>query len=513
MSTKSKWPSETSAKRYFRAGSDRPVLVFALLLSMALFYVFTYNSGYGYDALEYLVIGRSIARGQPFYSLIPSKSPGIYYLISTFLALRLPANHYTVSALITFLFAASLIGTWFAVRSFLGYQAALLSTFLVAACAAFMEMNYLEPESVVFLTGLCAFALVLRSVRIAKLWPLFTAGVVISIGLQFKAVAAFYAAGIIFFLLFEQIRRHHFGVGELLSKSAALGGGVFAGSVPPLLFFAATGRLSSFWIWTIAFPLFHYPANTVWLDKLYTKLLWFHLLLIVAFSFSILVVRVREIVWTTEAATLAFFMGLASYFALLKTQSSHYCFPGAAFFSIFIAATLVAALMKGKSALRVPGWIPFVASAVLSASLLSVVLYKPQVFARLVQWQNFQAEELLGSQVRQQISPGSKGLFLQNGSFIYWVSGVEPAWRFVYFDTQTTWFLNRSPDALLNALDDQSTTLVGFDSAVSGFEDQHFGDSENQLRVLAEFRHQLEKQFSPAGVSPAPFHFWVRKVG
>jgi len=81
--TESRWPSEAPANRHVRADLAQPFLFFGLLFVVALFYVFTYNSGYGYDALEYLVIGRSIAHGRPFYSLIPSKSPGIYYLIST----------------------------------------------------------------------------------------------------------------------------------------------------------------------------------------------------------------------------------------------------------------------------------------------------------------------------------------------------------------------------------------------------------------------------------------------
>src|SRR6267378_667276 len=87
------------------SGASRWAILTCLLFAVALFFVFTYNSGYGYDALEYLVIGRALAHGQRFYSLIPSKSPGIYYLVAAILTFKVPANHYTVSALITLLFA------------------------------------------------------------------------------------------------------------------------------------------------------------------------------------------------------------------------------------------------------------------------------------------------------------------------------------------------------------------------------------------------------------------------
>src|SRR5207248_1111440 len=195
----------------------------------------------------------------------PSKSPGIYYMVAAFLKSGIRMNHYTVSALITSFFAAALIGTWLSVGRLLGDKVAIVSTLLVAGCAAFMEMNFLEPEIVVLLSGLVAVVLVSRSDGLSKRRPVFAAGIILALGFQ----------------------------------------------------------------------LFHYPSNTFWLDKLYTKLLWFHLTLILSFFCSIAIVHVRRTVWTSDAAALAFFMGLVSYFALFKTQSSHYYFPGAGFFSIF----------------------------------------------------------------------------------------------------------------------------------------------------------------------------------
>jgi len=484
--------------------------VFVCFLSVvALFYVFTYNSGYGYDALEYLVIGRALSQGQALYSLIPSKSPGIYYLIAAFLSAGLRANHYTISAIITMGFAATLIGNWFVARRFGGYGMAITSTLLVAACAAFMELNFLEPENAVYLSGLAAFVLVLRSVRTAKALPLLGAGIVLAVGFQFKAVAAFYLVGIFCFLLF----RHHgrsAGLSESVRYVCTLCAGFLIGSSVPFIFFAVTGRAHDFWTWTITFPLFHYPANSFWLSKLFTKLFWFHLLLVSAFFASVAISGVRKIVWRHDAAVLAFFMGLISYLALLKTQSSHYCFPGAAFFSIFIAAVLVR-VWKTTTWVTAPKG---VALTLVAATLLtlSTVLYRPQAFSRFMKWQDFHEEELIGAQITQQIPSGGKGLFVRDSTFLYWVSRVEPAARFISFDVQTTYFVERNPDSLLRALNDQSVSVVEFDPDDPAFQDKGFGDFASRSGLLAEFTRALAEQFRPADISPAPFHFWVRKT-
>ena len=57
----------------------RLVILTGLCFLISLFYLFTYNSGYGYDGLEYLVIARAISRGAQLYSFMPSKSPGVYF--------------------------------------------------------------------------------------------------------------------------------------------------------------------------------------------------------------------------------------------------------------------------------------------------------------------------------------------------------------------------------------------------------------------------------------------------
>jgi hypothetical protein len=483
-------------------------LLAGLVFLVGLFYVFTYNSGYGYDALEYLVIGRAISNGSAFYSLIPSKSPGIYYLIAALFSLGLPRNHAVISAGITLFFAASLVSTWLVAQHFFGYPVAVVATLLVAACAIFMEMNFLEPESLVFLCGLAAFPLVLRSLRTKTLTPLFVAGISLAVGFQFKSVAAFYCLGIVGFLVFRLLRLHS-GLVELLRQGAALSVGFLFGCSVPFLFFAAAGKAADFWLWTIKFPLFYYPANTYWLDKLFTKLLWFHLLLLISMVCS-LFIRARRTVWKDDAAALAFFMGLASYLALLKTQASHYCFPGAAFFSIFIAATLLTTpKSEGRAMANRRRFMIAAAFATLLVITVSAVSYRPQAVSRFLEWRSFDNEQVIGEAIRRELNPGEKALFVKDGTFLYWASDVEPATRFIHFDIQTTYYVERNPDALLNALKDPSTVLVEFNPEDPGFEDPRFIELTN--RSLVEFTRVLKTDFRPAGVNAPPFQFWTRK--
>ncbi len=492
--------------------TGKSLLVSGFGLSACLFYVFTYNSGYGYDALEYLIIGRAVSQGQPLYSLIPSKSPGIYYVTAAFLSVGLPSNHYTVSAIITLSFVATLVGTWWVIRRTLGSEIAIVSTLLVAACAVFMELNFLEPEGFVYLSGLAAFVLILQSLKVSKRLPVLAAGLCLAVGFEFKSVAAFYILGILSFMLFRQLRgemefRDSLRIGTLLVT------GFLVATAIPILFFATTGRLTEFWTWTVAFPLFHYPANTFWLNKLVTKLLWFHLLLVMSLLYVVFVPRSRNLIWNNAPASLAFFMGLASYLALLKTQSSHYCFPGAGFFSIFISTVLVTAWKTQSSFVVLPRSLAFVVSVLLLALTISTLLYRPQAFQRLIKWQNFQEEELIASRLKQELAPGQRGLFVRNGTLLYWISGVESAARFTSFDVQATYFVEQHPDSLLKALNDQSTAMVEFNPLDPQFEDSRFTEFANKSGLLSEFKRILEKQYRPLTNSPAPFHFWLRKAG
>ena len=71
--------------------------------------MFAFNSGYGYDALEYLVIGRSLVDGYHLYDFIPSKSFGLYGLVAGLLKTGLPLGHFSLSVVVAGLFCANVV--------------------------------------------------------------------------------------------------------------------------------------------------------------------------------------------------------------------------------------------------------------------------------------------------------------------------------------------------------------------------------------------------------------------
>src|ERR1051325_3860529 len=117
----------------------------AFLLLAVVFYVYAYNSGYGYDACEYWRIGRSLLDGVRISTFILSKGWAMYAATGMALAV-LPANHAWVSLIVVVWFVAAVSATWWVGHKLFGPAAGAVSALLVAASGFFMEMNFLEPE-------------------------------------------------------------------------------------------------------------------------------------------------------------------------------------------------------------------------------------------------------------------------------------------------------------------------------------------------------------------------------
>ena len=153
------------------------------------------------------------------------------------------------------------------------------------------------------------------------------------------------------------------------------------------LYFAATGRGADYVQWTFVFPLLEYPANTDFVAKLYTKLLFFVVLFAASLAASLLP-AVRSALWRSNAMRVAWLFGTLNLFALLKTQASHYFYPAAAFMCISTACVLSSFLERTSEHRR---WELLVA-ATTSLGLLaaSVALYRPDAVARLLQLRRFE---------------------------------------------------------------------------------------------------------------------------
>ena len=299
---------------------------FLLILALfcPFFFLFTYNSGYGYDAYEYLIIARTLNEGYTLYDFIPSKSYLLYASTNVLLNLLGGYNHTSVSALITLLATGVLVSAWRAARIF-SERAALLTVALTAVCCFFMEMNFLEPESWIAIFGLNAFALVARTDGRYP-WRWLGAGLLLGIAMCFKSVAAFYVVGFGAFILMLAL------TGRLTFwPMVGRGMGVLAGFSAPLLlsalYFYATDRLEEHLEWTYIYPFGGYPAHTLFLTKFLIKISW--LLLLLLLSVILVVQRPYRIRYQqTPAIWLALLLAAFACVPMLKTQASHYFFPG-----------------------------------------------------------------------------------------------------------------------------------------------------------------------------------------
>ena len=317
---------------------------FGLLATCSFFFIFTYNSGYGYDALEYLVIGRSMAEGVPFYTYQPSKSPGIYYLVAWLHEAGIEFDHASLSAFITTLYAGAIVATFAVARRWFTMRAAYVIALLTALAAPFMEMNFLQPTILFYVCGLAAFDALLRFEQSNRFPALFAAGIALGAGITFKSSAAFYGLAAGLFLILLRTRRGATFT-WLFKCGLVLAAGV-AGVIAALMaYFAIRGMAGAFLEWTFVFPFTHYPASTTFLAKAYTKLLWVHLLIVGCIP--LLSSRsIREAVSRNLPAVLALLFGACSYLALMKTQASHYFFPGAPFLFMFAVSVYARKLQE-----------------------------------------------------------------------------------------------------------------------------------------------------------------------
>lgn len=157
-------------------------------LSCVPFFFLAYNSTYGYDQLEYLVIGRSLQDGYRFYDFIPSKSFGLYTFVALCFRAGLPHTRTAVAVLVTAVYALTVAGTYWAFRTRFSRMQATLACVLVAIAAVFTELNYLQPEPFVVLFGLLTFTIIAPPVDLSHR-RIFLAGLALAFGFHFKSRA------------------------------------------------------------------------------------------------------------------------------------------------------------------------------------------------------------------------------------------------------------------------------------------------------------------------------------
>lgn len=167
----------------------------------AVFVLFAFNSGYGYDQLEYLAIAREMAGGRSLYEFAPSKSPGIYVLLECLMRAGMGQTRFAVASLIGILVGLLAVMTWWAAARVLDRWRAGFCSLLVFPLAASSELNFLQPTVFVGASGLLAYALVHRTAHQHWVLHCCIAGAGIGLRILFKAVAGFYGVACVWWLL------------------------------------------------------------------------------------------------------------------------------------------------------------------------------------------------------------------------------------------------------------------------------------------------------------------------
>ncbi|WP_420151661.1 ArnT family glycosyltransferase [Spirosoma sp.] len=479
-----------------------------LLFFCPVFFLFVYNSGYGYDAYEYLIIARSLDRGHALYDFIPTKSYLLYSSTNVLLGILGGYNHISVSVLITLLAVGVLLSTYCAGRLF-SERTALISVTLSAVSCFFMEMNFLEPESWIAIFGLNAFTLVVSRMD-GPWWRWLGAGVLLGLAMCFKSVAAFYVAGFGAFI----------GVLWLTGRLTfwpMVGRGllVLLGFMLPLLasagYFYLTGRLAQHLEWTYIYPFGGYPSHTLFLTKFLIKLGWLLLLLLVSF---VLVWQrpYRTVYQKTPALWLALLLAAFASIAMLKTQASHYFFPAAVFLCLHLGFITDQWLKNQQLQQQDAPRRLLLSGAVLGLlTVISLVLYRPNAIKRLVSITDYSGEELAGDFIRQLAGKEGKVLLIDNAMSLYYLSDREPNVPFITTEMQTTHYIKSHPDTYGRALADTNLKLVVFGNRSSVIDDSTTINQPANAYALKQLRTGLKEHFVPVKDPRFGLMYWVRK--
>ncbi|MVM32810.1 hypothetical protein GO755_22405 [Spirosoma sp. HMF4905] len=480
-----------------------------LAIFCPIFFLFTYNSGYGYDAYEYLIIARTLNKGYDLYDFILSKSYLLYSSTNVLLNVLGGYNHLGVSALITLLATGVLISSWRAARLF-SERTAFLAVILTAACCFFMEMNFLEPESWVAIFGLNAFTLAVGN-NGKQNWRWLGAGILLGVAMCFKSVAAFYVIGFgAFILLLWLTDRLTFW------PMVCRGMFVLAGFAMPLLismlYFYATGRLETHLEWTYVYPFGGYPSHTLFLAKFLIKISWLLLLLLVSFVVAVQQ-PYRTIYQRTPALWLALLLASFACVTMLKTQASHYFFQAAVFFVLHLGFLADQWLIHYEARHQTISYrLILLSGGTLGLLLLvSVLLYRFDTIQRFLTIKDYQDEEAAGSFIREQAGPQGHVLLFDNAMPLYYLSDREPNVPFIFTEMQTTHYLESHPDTYGRALADTSLKFVIFGTRSSLIDDSTALTKPVNVHAIQQLRAGLQKHFVQVQDPRFPLPYWRRK--
>lgn len=437
------------------------------------------------------------------YDFIPSKS-WLWYVFVQYSINILGGNfsHLQVTLLITLLFVSIGFSCFYVVNQLTrNAKTAFVATFLTLISCFFMEMNFLEPESIIAIIAIWALFFLSKNTNIS--WAV--AGILFGIAMCFKSIAMFYVAGAGVYLLYECFVVKKTNFWQILPKGILLIVGFVIPLLLSLLYFYSLNRLDQHLYWSYIYPFGSYPAHTIFLKKLLTKTFWF---IILTFVSLVLALKNSKLFFTNTTFVLALFLGLFSLISLLKSQASHYLFPAAPFFSVVIAMVYSHySDIFAKKLTRI---------YVLAGSLMLLVLMitgitRPDVVKRLFHIDDFAIDKTYSRTVNRYLKKGDKALLIDFGSLFYFHSHAYPNVPFINTEMQTSDFIKKNVDIYQKSLQDTSLKLVIFGFRKTVIDDSSKVDTPENKLSLALLRKNLEENFIPEKDSVLYITLWHRK--
>jgi hypothetical protein len=475
------------------------------LLLTPIFGLFCYNSGFGYDALEYLVIGRSLNDAYQIYDFIPSKSWLWYVFVQIGInILGGDYTHFQVTFLIVIEFIGIGISSYIVVnRLTKSTKTAFITALLSLISCFFMEINFLEPEAPIAI--LAIWSLYFLSKNKNSDW--FIGGVLLGIAMTFKSIAMFYVAGAGLYLFYECFFIKKSTFWQITKKGTLILVGFAVPLLLSILYFYQLNRLEQHIYWSYIYPFGSYPAHTLFLKKLIVKTFWFILLSIISICLAFNV-KDKSKYWSNSTFMISLFFGIFSLTSLMKSQASHYFYPAAPFFSVVIAMVYAHYSKIYEQKLnRI-----YLAFTFLSVLVLVITfITRREVIQRLLIIDDFAIEKTYESTINRNLKAGDKALLIDFGSLFYFHSYRYPNVPFINTEMQTSDYIKTHTDVYEKSLQDTTLKLVLF-----GFRDTVIDDStkvntpENKI-AIDKLRQELNKNFTVETDSVLNIKLWHRK--
>ena len=470
-----------------------------------IFGLFSYNSGFGYDALEYFIIGRSLNDGYQLYDFIPSKSWLWYVYVQKII--NIFGGNFTHLS-ITFLITLNFIGIgfstyWVTNKIAKNSKTAFIATLLSLICCFFTEMNFLEPEAPIAILAIWSLFFLTKN----KNSDWLIAGILLGVAMSFKSIAMFYIAGAGFYLLFDCFILRNRTFWQITQKGTLILVGFAIPLLLSLLYFHYLNRLEQHIYWSYIYPFGSYPAHTLFLKKLIIKIFWFALLALICILMATFG-KNRSRFYNYSIFTTSLFLGTFSMASLLKSQASHYFFPAVPFFSIIIALVYVHYSLKFEKQLS---------KIYLSLGALVLVVFvitfitRREVINRLLIIDDFAIEKTYKNTVNRYLKEGDKTLLIDFGTLFYFHSHTYPNVPFINTEMQTSDFIKKNTDIYQKSLQDTTLKLVIFGFRNTVIDDSSKVDTPENKIALNKLRDELNKNFVQETDSVLFIKIWHRK--